>query len=193
MENKKILIEVSNRHVHLSREHINILFGKNYKLKIYKLLSQPGQFAAQEKIDLIKNNKKIENIRILGPERPETQVEILKKDAEYLGIETPVRISGDLENTPGLILQGPNGRVELKKGVILSHRHLHASEDEAKELGINHGQIVNVKVHEPEMTLNKVVVVVRKDFKLSVHIDKQEAEVFSIGKQDKETFGELVF
>lgn len=203
MESKKIKIEVSNRHVHLSKKHIEILFGGSYKLKVHRELSQPGQFAAKEKVTLIHNDKKIENVRVLGPYRNETQVEILQADADLLGLKIPKRLSGELHETPGIIIKGPNGRVELEKGVIISHRHLHASLEEARELGIEHGQKVNIRIliepdapdsENPEneieqMILEDVVVRVGDEYRLSVHIDCEEGKKCCVLR---EGYGELV-
>lgn len=202
-EHPKIRVEVSNRHVHLSKEHIHALFGEGYELEVKRELSQPGQFAAKEKITLVHEDKKIENVRVLGPARPETQVEILQTDANMLGLETPKRLSGELHETPGIIIEGPSGRVELEKGVIISHRHLHASHDEAAELGIENGQKVKIRIliepdapdsENPEndiqqMVLEEVVVRVGEGHSLSLHIDCNEGEECCILR---EAYGELV-
>jgi len=204
MENKKIKVEVSNRHVHLSKEHVHALFGEGYELEIHRELSQPGQFAAKEKIALVHGDKRVDNVRVLGPHRDETQVEILQTDADLLGIEVPKKLSGDLEESVGIIILGPCGRVELEKGVIISHRHLHASHEEAIELGIEHGQKVKVRVvsseqsseaskfdnSNGEMILEEVIVRVREGYSLSVHIDCNEGEECCVFRQG---YGELVF
>jgi len=189
IDSKKILIEVSNRHIHLSKEHIEVLFGKEYQLNIHRELSQPGQFAAKEKVTLINEVKKIEEVRILGPERGKTQVEISKSDAVHLGIEAPIRVSGDLEETPGVIVQGPVGSLRLEKGVILSQRHLHVSEQEALELELEHGQVVCMKIPEKEIILENIAVVVGPYHRLSLHLDRDEGEEFSI---ERCSFGELI-
>ena len=133
-DSNKIPVEVSNRHIHLSKKDIDALFGKDYRLKIARELSQPGQFAAQEKVHLVSGDKRIENVRVLGPEREETQVELLKTDAMHLDIEAPVRISGDIEETPGITVEGPEGVLNLDKGVIIAQRHFHVSKEESKKL-----------------------------------------------------------
>lgn len=186
----KILVEVSNRHVHLSREDIDLLFGKGYKLRQHRALSQPGQFAAKEKINLINSNTTIENVRVLGPERKETQVELSKTDAIYLKINPPLRNSGDLKSTPGIILKGPKDMVELKKGVIIIQRHLHASEKEAKKLGIKDGEIVSIKIPgQKETIFNNILARVGPKHKLAVHLDTDEGNAADIAKI---TFGELL-
>lgn len=188
MVNKKYIpIELSNRHIHLSRKDINALFGKDYNLNVFRHLSQPGEFAAEEKITLVHNNKKIENVRVLGPERNETQVELLRTDTINLGIDAPVRESNNIEETPGITLKGPRGSVILNKGVILAKRHLHASEEEAKILGLENGQFVSIKLPENETVLDNILVRVNPNYKLAVHIDADE------GKEiNKKTFGELI-
>jgi len=203
MENKKIKVEVSNRHVHLSKEHVHALFGDGHELLVHRNLSQPGQFAAKEKVALVHSDKRIDNVRVLGPHRSETQVEILQTDADLLGIEVPKKLSGDLSESVGIIILGPCGRVELEKGVIISHRHLHASHDEAAELGIEHGQKVKIRIlidpeapdsETPEndvqqMVLEEVIVRVGEGHSLSIHIDCDEGKKCCIFR---EAYGELV-
>ena len=144
----KIPIEISARHVHLSREHVEKLFGKNYKLKKLKDLSQPGQFAAKEIVTLINGKNKIENVRILGPERSKTQAELSTTDARHLKLNLPLKLSGDIKNTPGMILKNTknNKALKLTKGVMIAQRHLHCSLNQAKKLKIKNNQIVKIKV-----------------------------------------------
>ena len=125
---KKILVETSARHVHVSREHLDILFGEGYELTNKKDLSQPGQFACFERVDVIGPKKTLSNVSILGPTRPASQVEISLTDARSIGIAAPVRESGDIEGTPGCIIRGPKGEVELEKGVIAAKRHIHMTQ-----------------------------------------------------------------
>jgi putative phosphotransacetylase len=180
---KKILVEISNRHIHISREDIDELFGKGYKLNVFRKLNQPGEFAAEECIGLKHGDKIIENVRIVGPARKNTQIELLRSDAKYLGINVPVRKSGHIEDTPGIILIGPKHSIELTKGVIISKNHLHATHEDAKELGISHNDIVNIKVTgEKEVVLEDVLVRVHKDHSLSIHIDKDESEKHGVLK-----------
>jgi len=190
IDKKHILVEVSIRHVHLSREDIDLLFGKGYELTIFKQLSQPGQFAAREKVTLENNGRKIERVRVLGPERKETQVELSRTDAIYLKIDAPLRESGNLNETPGIKIEGPKGCVKLKRGVIVAQRHLHASEEEAKELGIKNGQLISIKVHGKKGTIfNNVLVRVGPKYKLAVHLDTDEGNAACIkGK----TYAEII-
>jgi propanediol utilization protein len=173
---KKIRIEVSNRHAHLSKEHLEILFGKNYQLNTHKELSQPNQFSAHEKVTLINQDRKIENVRVLGPPRETTQIEISRTDAFHLKIQAPLKLSGDLEDSAGLTIQGPSGEINLKKGVIISHRHLHVSNQEAKKLGLEQNQIVALKVPGIKETIfNNVIVRIHPEYNLSFHIDFDDA------------------
>jgi putative phosphotransacetylase len=182
----KIPIEVSNRHVHLSRKDIDVLFGKGYQLKVRRELSQPGEFAAEEKITLENSGNTIENVRVIGPERKRTQVELLKSDCSRLSLNAPVCDSGNLEKSPGIKLIGPKGEVKIKKGVIVAQRHLHASEEDAKILKIKDKQIVKIKVND--FIFDNVLVRVNKNYKLAVHIDKDEGESAGVKQGD---YGEL--
>ena len=185
-----IKIEISSRHVHASRKDIDSLFGKGYKLKILKKLSQPGEFAAKETVTLINKDKKIEHVRVLGPERRVTQVELAKTDAIHLGVNAPLRESGNLSGSAGIMIKGPKGKIKLSKGVIIAKRHLHASEIDAKKLGIKNGQLVGVKISgKREAILNKIVVRVSSKYKLAVHLDTDESNAAGV---EKETYGEIL-
>jgi len=185
----KIPIEVSNRHVHLTRKDLDVLFGKNYQLTMLRQLSQPGEFAAKEQVTLLNGNKKIENVRVLGPERKETQVEILSKDIQTLGINPPIRDSGDLENTPGIEIKGPAGKIKLKKGVIIANRHLHITPEEAKSMNLN-SSLVKIRLSCPnDKVLDNVVVRVSNQSKLAVHINKDDELAKFV---DKNTYGEII-
>lgn len=177
----KILVEVSGRHVHLSRKDIDILFGEGYQLKVLKELSQPGQFAAEERVNLIHGDKRMDNVRVLGPERDKTQVELSLTDTIRLKIGAPIKQSGDIEESPGLEIEGPKGAVKLEQGVIISQRHLHASPSEAKELGIKDGELLRVNVEgERGLVFEKIVARVNIDFKLALHLDTDEGNAAGI-------------
>ncbi|MEM4261213.1 MAG: phosphate propanoyltransferase [Candidatus Woesearchaeota archaeon] len=187
----KVPIEISARHVHLSKDDLYKLFGKNYILKIKNQLSQPGQFAAKETLT-IKNGKNIiENVRIIGPCRNISQVEISKTDAIKLKLNPPVRVSGDIDGTPGLILIGPKGKMILKKGVIIAKRHLHISPEEAKKNNLLDKQIISIKVAgERSIVYNEVIVRSRENIdKLSFQLDTDEANAGGIQNGD---YGEIV-
>ena len=141
----KIIVEVSARHCHLGQKDLEKLFGGGYKMKVWKKISQPGQFAALEEVKIM-GSKGMLKVRIVGPVRQESQVELAMTDCYRLGLEAVLRVSGDIKKTPGAILVGPKGKVELREGVIVAQRHLHVSRKEAKELGVKNGDLVSVKI-----------------------------------------------
>ena len=143
---KKILVETSARHVHVTQEDLEILFGKGYQLTHKKDLSQPGQFASNERVTDVGAKKEIPNVSILGPVRSATQVELSLTDARSAGIQALVRESGDIAGTSGCKLVGPCGEVEIKEGVIAAKRHIHMTPADAKEFGVEDKQVVSVKV-----------------------------------------------
>lgn len=188
----QVPIEISARHVHLSREDLRILFGKNYQLKPLKKLSQPGLFAAYETVILSTPLASIEKVRIIGPEREKIQVEISQTDAVNLGINPPFRISGDLKNSEKLKLIGPQGEIDLREGVIIARRHLHLSREEANQYHLKDGDIVSVKINgERELVFHQVVARVQPNFKWSVHLDTDEANAAGINSTNKT--GEVIF
>ncbi len=187
---KKILIEISARHAHLSDNDLALLFGSNYQLTSIKSLSQSGQFSSQETVVLEGPKGKIENIRVLGPNRSQTQVEVSKTDAYLLGIEAPVKESADLGDSVGGTLIGPKGKIELEKGVIVAQRHIHASPKEAQSIGIKDGDLVSIETFgERPVTFHKVIVRVEPQFKLAFHIDTDEGNAAGITNGD---FGEII-
>ena len=174
--NNKVLVETSARHVHLSREHIDILFGEGYQLTNIKDLSQPGQFACQERVTVVGPKKSIERVSILGPERKASQVEVSFTDARTLGVVAPVRESGDVGGSAPCKLVGPCGEVELSEGVIIAKRHIHFTPAEAEEAGVSDKEIVKVKVNSDRTTIfDDVVVRVHPNFSAAMHIDTDEA------------------
>lgn len=187
---EKILVETSARHVHLSAADLEILFGKGAELTFKKDLSQPGQFACEERVKLVGPKKEIANVIILGPVRPATQVELSYTDARTLGVDAPLRESGDLAGTPGIKIVGPAGEIETKDGVIIAKRHIHMTPDDAAAFGVENGQVVSVKVESGRTALlGDVVVRVSPKFALAMHIDTDESNaVCAFGK----CYGELV-
>jgi putative phosphotransacetylase len=152
---------------------------------VKKDLSQPGQFAAEETVNLIGPKRSIPNVRILGPVRPQTQVEISLTDSFTLGITAPVRDSGNLENTPGLIIEGPKGRIEIEEGVIVAQRHLHLHDTEAAELGLKDQDYIQVKVDGPRgLIFDQVLVRVSPKFKKDLHLDIDEANAAGLKTGD---------
>ncbi|XAM50750.1 Phosphate propanoyltransferase [Terrisporobacter vanillatitrophus] len=171
-----IPIGVSNRHVHLSRKDVNFLFGKGYELTKLKDLKQPGQFAAEEVVTLKGPKGEIEKVRILGPLRENTQVEISVADSFKLGVKPPIKESGKLEDTPGIIIIGPKASVETSKGTIVALRHIHVPTEMAEKLNINDKDIVSVEISgDREATLGNVLVRVSDKYVLEMHVDMDEA------------------
>lgn len=183
-EENKVPIGVSARHVHLCREHIDILFGKDYQLTKKKDL-MGGQFASNECVTLVGTKlRAIENVRILGPERRASQVEVSKTDAIRLGLNPPVRESGKIEGSAPVSLVGPKGVVYLNEGCIVAMRHIHMSPDDAKKFGVENGQIVKVRFgSERGGIFEDVLIRVHPTFTLEMHIDTDEANGLGIGKQ----------
>ncbi len=190
MENK-ILVETSARHVHLTREHVEILFGAGHALTNKKDLSQPGQFACEERVTLVGPKKSIERVSILGPERPETQVELSFTDARTLGVEAPVRESGDIKGSAGCKLVGPAGEIEIAEGVIIAKRHIHLTPADAEAFGVSDKQIVKVKIDSADRktVYDDVVIRVKSSFAAAMHIDTDEANAAcAFGK----CYGEII-
>lgn len=183
--NMKIQVGVSNRHIHLTREHVDLLFGKDYQLTKLKDLSQPGQFAAKETVTLLGPKGFIHNVRILGPERNESQVEISKTDGFVLGVHPPVRLSGDIEGTPGITVIGPNGYVVLEKGVIVAKIHIHMTPEDAKNYDVNEKDTLMLQSTTDRPVIFPVVDVrISNDFALDCHIDLDEANASNIKTGD---------
>jgi len=171
-----IPVGISNRHVHLSRQDVETLFGKSYALTPFKPLRQPGQFAAQECITVVGPKGSLSNVRVLGPARAVSQLEISRADCFTLGIKAPVRESGQLENSGSALLIGPAGHIELHSQVICAWRHIHMSPEDARQFNVTNGQKVSVRSPgERQLTFDEVVVRVREDFALELHIDTEEA------------------
>ena len=186
----KILVEVSARHIHLTKEHVAILFGEGYELTPKKYLSQPGQFACEEKVRVVGPRGELK-MSVLGPERKDSQVEVSLTDARTLGVEALVRESGDIEGTNGVKVIGPNGEVDLDKGVIAATRQIHMTPEDAKKYGVENGEIVNVKVETEGRSLvfGDTVIRVSDKYALAMHIDTDEANAACIKGS---AMGELV-
>ena len=181
--NDTIPVGVSNRHIHLSAEHLEILFGKGYELTPIKDLSQPGQFACKEQLTIIGPSlRAIEGVRVLGPIRRESQVEISRTDSLTLNVKPPVRESGDIKGSAPITIIGPKGTVNLKEGCIIANRHIHMSDEEGKAFGLNDGDYVTVEIDgERRTTFYDVQVRVNKAFRLEMHIDTDDANAAGIG------------
>lgn len=181
---KTVMVETSARHVHVTEETLEILFGKGYQLTKKKDLSQPGQFACEERVQVIGPKNSFPAVSILGPTRPADQVELSASDARSIGVAAPVRESGDIAGSGACKLVGPKGEVELKEGVIVAKRHIHMTPEDAENYGVKDKQVVLVKIDSPERSLvfGDVVVRVSPKFKLAMHIDTDESNAVMAGR-----------
>lgn len=178
-------VGISNRHVHLSRQDMDTLFGPGAELTRMKAVKQPGQFAAEETVTLRGPKGKLERVRVLGPLRPKTQVEISQADGVRLGLAAPLRMSGNLDGSPGVDISGPKGTVALDRGVIVAWRHVHMLPETAAEAGFRDGDTVDVEVGgERGGTLGNVVVRAATASALELHIDVEEANAFFLRNND---------
>ncbi|BBB93072.1 MAG TPA: phosphate propanoyltransferase [Methylomusa anaerophila] len=178
---KQIPVGISARHVHVTREHLDILFGEGYQLTVKKDLSQPGQYAANEQVDIVTEKGTFKNVRILGPERKQTQVEIALTDALKLGVNPPVRDSGDLKGSVGVTVIGPKGQVKIEEGVIVACRHIHMTPADAAEFGVKDKEIVKVCVGgDRGLIFDNVLVRVNDNFKLELHLDTDEGNAAKV-------------
>ncbi|WFA09618.1 phosphate propanoyltransferase [Tissierella sp. Yu-01] len=178
-------IALSNRHIHLSRKDIDTLFGEGYELTKTKDLSQPGQFACEEKVDIVGPKRTIKGVRILGPERSETQVEVSVSDAFTLGVESVIKNSGDLNDTPGARIVGPKGEVELEKGIIVAARHIHMHTTDGEDFGVADKDMVKIKVNGPRgLIFDNVLVRVNPSYALEMHVDVEEGNAAGVKNGD---------
>lgn len=173
---KRVKAEISARHLHISRKHLDKLFGKDYQLKPIKDLSQPGEFAADERVEVIGPKAKI-MMRIVGPTRKQTQIELAYTDARILGLSPQLRVSGDLKGTTGgVTIKGPKGKVKLNSGVIIAKRHLHISSSDAKKWKIKNGQKVKLIIKGPRgMEIKEIAARVSDKYATFIHLDTDEA------------------
>ena len=178
----EVKIGISNKHLHLSEEHVEVLFGKGHQLTPTKALVQPGQFACEEKVDIVGPKNTLKGIRVLGPVRPETQVELAMTDARTIGIKAPVTESGKLTGTPGCKLVGPCGEVELDHGVMVAMRHVHLNDAQAEEAGVKDGEIVSIKIEgERGLIFDNVLVRAGSKHEREVHLDTDEGNAAGCG------------
>ena len=181
-----IPVGVSGRHLHLSREHLDALFGPGYELTKKKDLSQPGQYAAEETVDIMTTKGAFTRVRILGPVRKETQIEMALTDSVKLGITPPLRDSGNLAGSPGVVLVGPNGTITLDQGVIIALRHIHMTPAQAEEFGVKDKELVQVEcLGDRAMTMGQVLVRVSDQFALELHVDTDEGNAAGMKTGDK--------
>ena len=181
-----IEIEASGRHIHLSRAHVDALFGAGYRLTPVKDLSQPGQFACQERVTLVGPKGELKNVVVLGPERGESQAEVSLTDAVALGITPPVRQSGDLHNTPGLTVRNGERMITLDRGLIAAQRHIHMTPEDAGRWGVSDNQVVRLKTFTARpLVFDDVVVRVSPKYATMIHLDYDEANACGFRKGDR--------
>ena len=182
-----IPVAVSARHVHLTQEAVEALFGEGAELTCYREISQPGQFAAHQKVDLIGPKRSILGVRVIGPVRPGCQIEISRTDEYTLGIDAPVRDSGDIKGTPGIKLIGPAGELDLAEGVICARRHIHMHPDDADEFGVQHRDVVEVAIDSEgrDLIFGDVLVRVSPKYVLEMHIDTDEANAAELSRHSE--------
>lgn len=187
----KVLVETSARHLHLTKEHFEILFGAGAELTPKKDLSQPGQYACAERVTVVGPKKELAGVSILGPFRKDTQIELSASDARSIGIQAPVRQSGEIAGSGACKLVGPCGEIELNEGVIVAKRHIHATIAEAEALGVKNGDIVSVKVETDGRTtiFGDVVVRASDSYALAMHIDTDESNAAAC---PRDAVGEIV-
>lgn len=185
------IVETSARHVHVTKETLEILFGKGKELTKKKDLSQPGQFACEERVTVVGPKKELANVSILGPCRTADQIELSATDARSIGIAAPIRESGDVAGSGACKLVGPCGEVEVKEGVIVAKRHIHMTPADAEAFGVENGEIVAVKIESADRTaiLCDTVVRVSPSYALAMHIDTDESNAVGAGR---EQYGEIV-
>lgn len=182
----EIPVGVSNRHVHLSQADMNCLFGEGYQMTKMKDLSQPGQYACKETVTICGPKGAIEKVRVLGPVRSKTQVEVLAGDSFKLGVIPLIRLSGDLRGTPGITLVGPKGSVRITEGLVAAQRHIHMNCEDAKGLGVQDGQVVSVEVNGPRGGIyNNVAIRANDASVLEFHVDTEEANAMNINTLSK--------
>ena len=188
---KNFIVETSARHVHVSQEHLEVLFGKGAALTHKKDLSQPGQYACEERVTIVGPKKELANVSILGPVRPATQVELSATDARSIGIAAPVRESGDVNGSGACKIVGPCGEVEISEGVIVAKRHIHLTPADAEELEVKDKDVVWVKIDTEgrKAILGDVVVRVSDKFARAMHIDTDESNAVAANSK---TMGEIV-
>ncbi len=185
------IVETSARHVHLTQEHLEILFGNGYELTKKKSLSQPGQYACEERVTVVGSKGEFKGISILGPVRKATQIELSATDARSIGIAAPLRESGDVAGSGACKIIGPAGEIEITEGVIVAKRHIHATPAEAETLGVKDGEVVSVKIDTDGRSLifGDVVVRANENYALAMHIDTDESNAASCGR---EQYGEII-
>lgn len=184
----EIPVGISNRHVHLSQKDLESLFGKDYQLTKLKDLSQPGQYACKEVVTICGPKGAIEKVRILGPVRSKTQVEVLAGDCVKLGVASHVKLSGDLNGTPEITVIGPKGSVQIEEGLMVAQRHIHMTLEDARNLGVHDGEIVSIKFEDLRGGVySNVAIRANNSSQLECHLDIEEANAMGINSKSKIT------
>lgn len=182
----KVPVGISNRHLHLSQEHIEVLFGAGHQLTPTKDLSQPGQFATEETVTLVGPKGSMPGVRVLGPARKATQIELSATDTFKLGVKPPVHDSGDLAGTPGVEIVGPAGKVQLGEGTIIAARHIHMTPEDAQKYNLKDGDHVKVAISGPRAgILERVLIRVSPNYALDMHVDTDEGNAFGLKNGDQ--------
>lgn len=178
----KIPVAISGRHAHLRQETIDCLFGIGYQLHVHVPLTQPGQYAAEETVTLVGPRGRLPHVRVLGPPRATDQIEISHTDEILLGLDAPLRLSGDLAGTPGIRIEGPAGHITLARGVVCALRHIHMSPQDAEQLGVRDHDVVEVAVTGTgrDVIFGDVVVRVSPDYRLELHLDTDEGNAAGV-------------
>lgn len=184
----EIPVGISNRHLHLSQKDLESLFGKDYELTKLKDLSQPGQYACKEVVTICGPKGAIEKVRILGPVRSKTQVEVLAGDCVKLGVASHVKLSGDLNGTPEITVIGPKGSVQIEEGLMVAQRHIHMTLEDARNLGVHDGEIVSIKFEDLRGGVySNVAIRANNSSQLECHLDIEEANAMGINSKSKVT------
>ena len=186
----QFIVETSARHAHVTQETLELLFGEGYQLTVKKELSQPGQFASNERITVVGPKKELANVSILGPCRKLNQVELSVTDARSIGIDAPIRESGDVAGSGACKLIGPKGEVELKEGVIVAKRHIHMTEKDAADFGVTNGEIVNVLIENGngrKTIYGDTVIRVSNSYALAMHVDTDESNAAACARNQMGT------
>ena len=186
----QFIVETSARHVHVTQETLELLFGEGYQLTVKKELSQPGQFASNERITVVGPKKELASVSILGPCRKLNQVELSATDARSIGIDAPIRESGDVAGSGACKLIGPKGEVELKEGVIVAKRHIHMTEKDAADFGVTNGEIVNVLIENGngrKTIFGDTVIRVSNSYALAMHVDTDESNAAACARNQMGT------
>lgn len=183
---RTVPVGISNRHVHLCREDMDVLFGQGSQLTVKKMLGQPGQYAAEEMVALVGPKGRLEKVRVLGPLRKDTQVEISATDGRTLGVNAPVRESGKVKGTPGIRLIGPCGETDLKEGTIVALRHIHMTPYLAEQMNLSDGAMIDVELGDEQRggVMSRVLIRVSDSYAPEMHIDVDEANAFGVKNDD---------